>query len=270
MQTRVYPTPLPHEATLPDEAKDLLARLRDFPHVSEEEDPNGWFWQIADHLKRSPAQRMSRWATFSGSGRRYRSNRRPGEDHVRFDPVRLLRELTDRQVDFVLVGMGAGYVQGVPYPNCNIDVTARGTENNLKRLERVLDLLEACPLQWDERGPVADPDLPGFRRLMTTVGMVNIVDALPAVGDHDQIMVCADRLTVADDLSIWVASLEDVTRSKEAASELEQRPAYNRTMDKLHVLMCKETLAARTKYADEWNLWTKSSQRSPPTTSTSW
>ncbi len=224
------------------------------PQIGEEEDPNGWFWQIIDHLKRTPRQRLARWTRFGNGGLRYKNLRRV--EHVPFDPTRVLGTLTEHGVEFVVVGMGAGYLRGAPYPSYNTDITPRMESGNLERLEQVLGILGAGPLEQDEWGPVKAHALPGFRRLMTSAGMVNLVDTLPEVGDYEQIMSNADLFEVGESLSVWVASMEDVICSKEAAARLPDRPSHSRTMDGLHVLMCKETLINRAKYADQWNLST--------------
>ena len=244
---RISETPLPGEGGFSEETKAFLALLRSIPPVPEEDDLNGWFHQIQDHLKRSPRERLARWAWFCGDALR-RSSARYGVPHVRFDPVRVLRTLSDHEVVFVMVGMGAGYLQGAPYPSYNTDITPRMDRGNIARLERVLALLEAGPLETDEWGPVTEHTLPGFRRLMTSAGMVNVVDALPGVGGYEQIMDHAGCFEVADGLSVAVASLEDVICSKQAVGALiVGTPPYSRMVDGVHVLMCNETLALRKK-----------------------
>ncbi|MDE0232117.1 MAG: hypothetical protein OXI56_09315 [bacterium] len=163
--------------------------------------------------------------------------------------------LTDRGVEFVFVGMGAGYLRGAPYPSYNTDVTPSMESDNLARVEEVLEVLEARPLERDEWGPVEEHALSGYRRLMTSAGMVNVVDALPGVGGYERVVAKADFWEVADGLSVWVAAMEDVICSKEAVGELiVGTPPYGRMMDGVHVLMCKETLALRKKYGTKWNL----------------
>ena len=265
MQTRISPTPLPVEEAFSEETRAFLAYARGLPPIPEADDPNGWFSQIAAHLKRSPRQRMERWAACADGLLRFGFERR-GEGHVRFDPVRVLRTLTDRGVGFVFVGMGAGYVRGAPYPSYNTDVTPSMEPDNLARVEEVLGVLEARPLERDEWGPIEEHTLAGYRRLMTSAGMVNVVDALPGVGDYPRIMGNADLLDLADGLSVWVATLEDVICSKETVGELiVGTPPYGRMMDGVHVLMCKETLALEEKYGTEWNLSLGSYRRSLPT-----
>lgn len=234
MQMRITKTPLSGESSFHKETKAVLALLRNLPEVPEEDDPNGWFLQICEHLRRSPKERMERWARFSGDALR-RWNDRHGMPHARFDPVRVLRALSDRRVGYVVVGMGAGYLRGVPYPSYNIDITPRLDLRNVLRLEQVLGWLESRPLDWDEWGPVQNHGLSGFRRLMTTAGMVNVVNAPWGIGGYDQVTLNADHLEVDEGLVVPVASLEDVIASKEAMRDLPERPLPNRTMDNLHV-----------------------------------
>ena len=108
-------SPLPGEDRFSDETRALLVLLRSIAPIPEEDDPNGWFQQICDHLNRSPAERMEWWAPFADGVLRFENNRR-GLPHVQFDPLRLLRLLSDHDVTFVVVGMGAGYLAGCSIP----------------------------------------------------------------------------------------------------------------------------------------------------------
>ena len=243
MQMRISPTAQPGEERLNREGREFLAYLRSVPPVPKEDDPNDWLWQIRHHLRRSPGERLERWASFADGVLRINSHRL-GLPHLSFDPLRVLRALSAQRVAFVMVGMGAGYLQGAPYPSYNTDITPRTDPGNIARMEQALAWLHARPLDRDEWGPVAEPTLPGFSRLKTAAGMVNVVDALPGVGGYDQVMESADLLDVSEDLSVWVAALEDVIRNKEAMTDMTERPRHSRTMDSLHVLMGKETLAA--------------------------
>lgn len=146
LQTRISLTPQPGEERLTRESRDLLASLRSVPPIPEEDDPNGWYHQIREHLLRSPRERMERWAWFVGGDPR-RGGDQCEMQHVRFDPVRVVRTLCDYEVAFVVVGMGAGYLRGAPYPSYNIDITPSLDSENLAGLERVLEVLEARPLE---------------------------------------------------------------------------------------------------------------------------
>lgn len=247
------PIPPEVEAGFSEETKTFLALLRSIPPIPEEDDPNGWFLQIRDHLFRSPRERMDWWVPFADEALAY-TNQRHGRPHVRFDPVRVLRTLSNNNVAFVVVGMAAGYLRGAPYPSYNIDITPKTDPGNIQRLEQVLALLGAHPLTWDGWRPVTKHTLPGFRRLMTLAGPMNVVNEPWGLGGYDQVIANADPLEVAEGLVVPVASLEDVIRSKEAMKNMPGRPDHSRTMDGLHVMMGKETLALRNKYGAKWKL----------------
>ena len=158
-------------------------------------------------------------------------------------PRRVLSVLTETGVSFLFVGMGAGYLQGAPYLTYNTDIIPKGDPENLIRVEHALRLLSARPREPDPHGSALEHDDPGFRRLMTSAGAVNVVDALPGVGGYEQIMQHADLMDLGDGLAVYVAAMEDVIRSKTTVVRARQL-----NMDKVHVLMCKETIQAKAKY----------------------
>ena len=138
-----------------------------------------------------------------------------------------------------------------PYQLRGLLSSRPGKTRNIAKMEQALAGLQAPPLDRDEWGPVAEHTLPGFRRLATAAGMVNVVDALPGVGGYDQVMENADLLNVSKrDVRVGGDRHRDQPHRKEAVGALiVGRPPYSRMMDGLHVLMCKETLAARKKQA---------------------
>jgi len=81
-----------------------------------------------------------------------------------------------------------------------------------------------------------------------------VVEKPWGLGGYERVMLNADRLEVDEGLVVWVASLEEVIRSKEAMTDMTGRSSHSRTMDRLHVLMGKETLILKEKYASRWNL----------------
>ena len=243
MQMRTARLPTCDEENLSEETRAELAYLRSFPEAPTEDDPNDWLSQICDNLLVPPAERLRRWTSFSNRGLAHKA-RLNGVAHTGFSPPRVMRALCDRQVVFVLVGMGAGFVQGVPFPTVNTDIAPSRDLDNLNRLEQALRFLDARPLDHDLWEPVSSS--PGFRRLLTAGGMVNIVDELPGVGGHERLMRRADLLDLGEETgNVWVACLEDVIRSKETVTRSSES---ERARDALHVMMGKETIAAKVKY----------------------
>ena len=208
--------------------------LMDLPHP---DDPNGWLWQIRHHLRRTPAERLRQLATSSNWFLELNSPRW-GLPYVEYSPRKVLQALTDSGACFVMVGMGAGYLQGAPYPTINTDFMPDPDPRNVQRLEHALHTLIASPLEAGPRIPVGRPVLPGLRQLFTSAGMVNVVDDLPGVGKYHTAKDRASLMDVGEGLSVWVADMEHVIRSKKTVG---------RRLDAVHVLMCRETLGMKTK-----------------------
>lgn len=231
-------------ASLSDEHAGWVERVLRAPEPQPEEDPNNWLSQILEHHLRSFTQRLKRLTSFANEELRYQA-RLAKRTHVVFDPGRALRILTERNVRFVLVGMVAGYVRGVPYPSTNTDVTPSLDVGNLENLQEALTELDARPLQHDYWNEVAEPTQPGVCQLMTSAGMMTVVDTLPSVGEYPALKRAASLVDLGEGMVVWVASLDHIIRSKEAVS----RPSdFYRNRDSLHVLMCKEALGAQAKY----------------------
>lgn len=214
--------------------REELAYLRSQPTVSREEDPNDWLSLILEHLRRSPRERLDRWAGFVNSVLQLE---RRGEDGVEFSPRQVLEAFTDSGVVFVLVGMGAAYLRGVPYPTYNTDVTPMPDRDNLKRAENAVRMLGNGP--GTERQSTKKRSAGPVRRFDTAAGSVNLVISLPGVGGHQELMREATRLDLGEGLVVWTAALENVIRSKEA---------LGRSLDGVHVLMCRETIRAQRNY----------------------
>ena len=58
-------------------------------------------------------------------------------------PVDLLRLLATSEVEFVVVGMTAGILQGAPVTTADVDVVHRRTPENVARLLHVLAEIDA-------------------------------------------------------------------------------------------------------------------------------
>ena len=231
MTMRISRDPEPWEDDLSSETREELAYLRNQPTVSREEDPNDWLSLILEHLRRSPGERLDRWTVFVNSVLRLERRGRKG---VEFFPRQVLQVFTDCGVAFVLVGMGAAYLQGVPYPTYNTDVMLKPDRDNMKRAKNAVRMLGNGPATDQQRTKEqpADP----IRRFDTAAGSVSLVPALPDVGGYEQLRQQANRLDLGKGLAVWAAALEDVIRSKEA---------LGRSLDGAHVLMCRETMRAQ-------------------------
>lgn len=140
-----------------------------------------------------------------------------------FDPVGIVEVLCHHRVDFVLVGGYAAALYGARRPTYDIDIAPSTAAENLHRLANALRELGASVrvdglpdgLPFDSSAE----SLRGLRilNLRTPVGDLDITFAPAGFPDgYDELRPGAQPYNVGT-VTIEVADLEDVIRSKEAA-----------------------------------------------------
>src|ERR1044071_4386984 len=113
-----------------------------------------------------------------------------------FDLGRLLRILSDEQVEFIIVGGVAAALQGAPVLTQDIDILYRIEDSNVERLERALSCLHAVA-RGDSRS------LPfGKSHLMTTGHKLAITDAgaVDVLGSINDSLLYEDLIGSSDEL----------------------------------------------------------------------
>ena len=136
---------------------------------------------------------------------------------VRF--VDTLRLLATNDVEFIVVGMTAGILQGVPLTTLDVDVLHRRTPENVERLLRVLREIEAT-YRHDPRklSPGASHLMgPGHQLLVTTYGDL---DCLGSIGDgktYDDLIQSTTAVDLADGVQVRVLELGTLTAMKREA-----------------------------------------------------
>jgi hypothetical protein len=137
----------------------------------------------------------------------------------RFDPHRILRELHDEGVKFVVIGGIGASALGSPSVTNDLDICYERSKENLERLSRVLFRLGA-----KLRGAPEDiPFRPDARTLAAGDHFTFVTDA----GDFDCMGTpsgsrgyadLADRAVLADmdGIEVLVASIDDLIRMKQA------------------------------------------------------
>jgi len=154
-----------------------------------------------------------------------------------FDPIAIIRSLDDHDVECVLVGGLAAVLHGSPATTNDADIMPELSETNLARLATALRWLEARLRVASEPGGVEfDPHpalLASLKVLNTTTrfGDLDITIAPAALDDYADVRSRALEYDV-DGVSVWVASLDDVIRSKEGAD----RPKDRATLPILYAL----------------------------------
>ena len=150
-----------------------------------------------------------------------------------FDPVALLRVLRAHQVDFLVVGGIAARLRGAPLLTQDVDIVPSADRGNLERLAKALQALDARLRTATQPDGVPFPFDPGLLEsatvwtLVTKHGDLDLVMSPSGTGGYRDLVVDADELKVAvgPDLTVKVASLADVIRSKEAAGREKDRAA---------------------------------------------
>lgn len=144
-------------------------------------------------------------------------------DQPRFRPDEILEALERRHVGYVLIGGLAAAVRGSPYPTGDVDITPAPDRENLGRLAAALEDLGA-KLRVEGHDPVAWPlDERSFDQgttwtFVTDAGHLDVCLRPDGTGGYPDLRRGATEEPLTETLTIAVASLADVIRSKEAAN----------------------------------------------------
>jgi hypothetical protein len=143
-------------------------------------------------------------------------------------PDELLSCLARYDVRYVLIGGLAAVLHGSPLPTVDADICPARDSGNLSHLASALKELDARIRTPDTPSGVPFPyDAEFLRRVellnMTTrFGDLDISFAPSGTAGYDELIRNAGVMTIRD-LSVSVASLEDVIRSKTAANRPKDR-----------------------------------------------
>jgi hypothetical protein len=137
-----------------------------------------------------------------------------------FDPERLLRELTDGGVRYVVIGAFAGRVLGSPTMTRDLDICHARDHQNHAALAAVLRGLNARlrgiepgqPFRLDA-GTLTAGDAFTF---VTDAGDLDILGTPAGTTGYDDLVRTADLIDL-DGLRILVAGIDDLMRMKRAA-----------------------------------------------------
>ena len=137
----------------------------------------------------------------------------------RADPVEILRLLAASNVDFIVVGMAAGVLRGAPVTTIDLDIVHRRGTDNVARLLKVLDELQAV-YRHDPRGLRPQEShlvTEGHQLLATKHGDL---DCLGAVGDgqsYEDLLGHAPGLELQEGIVVRVLDLGTLIELKQRA-----------------------------------------------------
>lgn len=153
----------------------------------------------------------------------------------------MLRVLTAHGAKFVVVGGVGARLQGAPLVTQDLDVTPERSPENLRAISKALTELGARLRSPTEPDGVAFPHDPEMLAsatawtLVSSMGDLDLVFEPAGTGGYSDLRSDADQLQVATDppLTVLVASLADIIRSKQAAGrakDLASLPLLRQTL----------------------------------------
>lgn len=148
-----------------------------------------------------------------------------------FDPVRICEILNEENVDYVVVGGFAAVIRGSSLPTRDIDIVPSRIPENLERLARALNRMNAeiriagdsVPTRID--GAFLE-NMPFMLNLVTDFGEIDLTFT-PAgkAGGYDGWRAGATTEIVSEGLTVVVASLDDIIDSKQTANRAKDHMA---------------------------------------------
>ena len=140
-----------------------------------------------------------------------------------FDPIGIWRILNEEGVEYVVVGGFATVILGSSLPTEDVDVLPDRSEENLDRLARALQRMNAQIRTDSDPVPTTIDaeflaNMPFMLNLVTDFGIVDLTfEPSGPLRGYSEWGVSATTEEIADGLRIRVAALDDVINSKRAA-----------------------------------------------------
>lgn len=162
---------------------------------------------------------------------------RYGGRTTNFDPERILKTLARHGVDLVVVGGIGGVLHGSPMPTNDVDVVPELNTRNLDALAAALNEMSTKIMSHEAPNGLLAIDWAGrdlrrwivdlrFLNLVTDYGRLDLIHRPGGTRGYAELARSAEEMQL-DDVTIKVAALEDIIRSKQAVSrdrDLEQLP----------------------------------------------
>jgi hypothetical protein len=127
-----------------------------------------------------------------------------------FDPIAIVRTLTERRVSFVLIGDMAEVANGSPLGFSDVEITFATRDDNVERLMAALSELDDAPAAAMP-GIASKPTL-----VQTRYGPLRLTPVPPGTRGWDDVRRKAHREHLARGLRIDVADVRDLIRIENA------------------------------------------------------
>ena len=148
----------------------------------------------------------------------------------------ILRLLAENEVEFVVVGMTAGVLQGAPVTTVDLDVVHRRSRENVARLLRVLSQLDAVYRHDPRRLRPQESHLvgPGHQLLATTHGDLDCRGEIGEGIGYEELLRRTVEMKLSSGETVRVLSLSALIEAKERAGrpkDLAALPVLRATLD---------------------------------------
>ncbi len=151
--------------------------------------------------------------------------------------LKLLRELSQREIEYVVVGGMAAVLHGAPVVTADVDIVHRRTPENVNALLEVLRELEAR-LRFDTRKLFpSEAHLLGHGHILlaTSLGPIDLLCEVQGEG-YEELLPYAQDLKLGEGLTTKVLGLEKLIEQKMGAGRPKDHmalPILRATLDEL-------------------------------------
>jgi hypothetical protein len=149
-----------------------------------------------------------------------------------------LRVLARHQIDFIVVGMAAGVLQGVPLTTLDVDIVHRRTRENVLRLLAALAELQAI-YRGDPRNlaPTESHLMgPGHQLLTTIYGDLDCLGAVDGDKRYEDLLPFSTELQLGEQARVRVLELSTLIEVKRRAGrpkDMAVIPFLQATLDEI-------------------------------------
>ena len=150
----------------------------------------------------------------------------------------ILRLLARSEVEFIVVGMTAGVLQGAPATTLDVDVVHRRSPENVARLLEALRQLAAV-YRHDARGlGPSESHLmsPGHQLLRTSFGDLDCLGTIDEGRGYEELLPLTATISLGDGMTIRVLTLEALIEAKERSGrpkDLAMLPLLRAALDEI-------------------------------------
>jgi hypothetical protein len=153
---------------------------------------------------------------------------------ARFDEI--LEHLATHEVEFIVVGMTAGILQGAPVTTVDVDIVHRRSPENVARLLAALETLDAVYRHDARQLRPKDSHLtgPGHQLLVTSLGDLDCLGAIDEDRGYEDLLAHSEEMTLSGGRRIRVLTLPALIDAKERSGrpkDLATLPVLRATLD---------------------------------------